>query len=208
MPADAIPGYTYSRFRFTLDGADSYDGFEWIGEVEDYLMYTLQPTDLTSSDDTEDANPGDGLCADLAGNCTLRAAIMETNASGVPWIISASALSKSGQATLQPLSPLPPITGSLILDGSATLEIDGSLAGPSANGLVLQSGGNWIVSTYLHSFAGDAIRIEANGYVIFDSRLSNNGGNGINIVSGTGNEFRTNSEQEEWILTFSFEPMI
>lgn len=192
-PADASPGYTYSRFRFTLDGSGSYDGFEDIGEVEDYLMYTLRPTDLTSTDDTEDANPGDGLCADLTGNCTLRAAIMETNASGVPWVITASTLGKSGQATLQPLSPLPPITGSLILDGGATLEIDGSLAGPSANGLVLQSSGNWIVSTYLHSFAGDGIRIEGSNNVIFNGRLSNNGGNGINVVSGTGNTFRTNA---------------
>jgi CSLREA domain-containing protein len=30
--------------------------------------------------DTSDANPGDGLCADLGGSCTLRAAIDETNA--------------------------------------------------------------------------------------------------------------------------------
>lgn len=30
--------------------------------------------------DSIDANPGDGICADLSGYCTLRAAIMETNA--------------------------------------------------------------------------------------------------------------------------------
>ena len=30
--------------------------------------------------DAADANPGDGVCDDGAGNCTLRAAIMEANA--------------------------------------------------------------------------------------------------------------------------------
>lgn len=32
--------------------------------------------------DTNDANPGDGACADANGNCTLRAAIQEANARG------------------------------------------------------------------------------------------------------------------------------
>jgi gliding motility-associated-like protein/CSLREA domain-containing protein len=30
--------------------------------------------------DTPDANPGDGVCADASGNCSLRAAVMESNA--------------------------------------------------------------------------------------------------------------------------------
>lgn len=35
---------------------------------------------VNSSADTPDANPGDGICADAAGNCSLRAAVMESNA--------------------------------------------------------------------------------------------------------------------------------
>lgn len=35
---------------------------------------------VTSTVDSVDASPGDGLCADSAGRCTLRAAIQETNA--------------------------------------------------------------------------------------------------------------------------------
>lgn len=35
---------------------------------------------VNSTADTVDINPGDGLCADSVGNCSLRAAIMETNA--------------------------------------------------------------------------------------------------------------------------------
>ena len=35
---------------------------------------------VDSGNDTVDINPGDGVCEDGEGNCTLRAAIMETNA--------------------------------------------------------------------------------------------------------------------------------
>ncbi len=35
---------------------------------------------VDTTDDTVDANPGDGICADINGNCSLRAAIMEANA--------------------------------------------------------------------------------------------------------------------------------
>ena len=37
---------------------------------------------VNSTGDTVDALPGDGICADAAGNCTLRAAVMETDALG------------------------------------------------------------------------------------------------------------------------------
>lgn len=35
---------------------------------------------VNSTADSVDANPGDGVCADSGGNCTLRAAVMEANA--------------------------------------------------------------------------------------------------------------------------------
>ncbi|HEX4162868.1 MAG TPA: choice-of-anchor Q domain-containing protein [Acidimicrobiales bacterium] len=37
---------------------------------------------VNTTNDTSDANPGDGVCADSDGNCSLRAAIEEANASG------------------------------------------------------------------------------------------------------------------------------
>ena len=36
---------------------------------------------VTTTDDTVDAVPGDGACADVEGRCSLRAAVMEANAS-------------------------------------------------------------------------------------------------------------------------------
>jgi CSLREA domain-containing protein len=35
---------------------------------------------VNTTNDTVDANPGDGICADAAGQCSLRAAVMEANA--------------------------------------------------------------------------------------------------------------------------------
>jgi CSLREA domain-containing protein len=35
---------------------------------------------VNTTDDTLDANPGDGICADAGGKCSLRAAVMEANA--------------------------------------------------------------------------------------------------------------------------------
>ncbi|WP_448605208.1 choice-of-anchor Q domain-containing protein [Thermoflexus hugenholtzii] len=37
---------------------------------------------VNTTDDTADANPGDGVCADSLGRCSLRAAVMEANALG------------------------------------------------------------------------------------------------------------------------------
>lgn len=37
---------------------------------------------VNTTNDTVDANPGNGICADSSGNCSLRAAIMENNALG------------------------------------------------------------------------------------------------------------------------------
>ena len=45
------------------------------GNVAQAATFTVNTTD-----DTVDANPGDGIAADASGYCSLRAAIMEANA--------------------------------------------------------------------------------------------------------------------------------
>lgn len=60
------------------------------GEVGPSVMEPLpDPTFVVNTTaDTVDANPGDGKCADAQGNCSLRAAVMETNAdAGVDTIV-------------------------------------------------------------------------------------------------------------------------
>ena len=74
---------------------------------------------VNSTADTVDANTTDGICADAAGNCTLRAAVMQSNAS-------------SGADTIN----LPAGTYALTI-GSASDDLNASagdldLAGPAA----------------------------------------------------------------------------
>ena len=38
---------------------------------------------VNTTADTADVNPGNGVCADAGGQCSLRAAVMEANANGV-----------------------------------------------------------------------------------------------------------------------------
>ena len=71
---------------------------------------------VNSPADTVDANPGDGVCADAGGNCTLRAAIEEANALvGTDTI--AFNIAGAGTHTIRPFSALPSITDPVSIDG-------------------------------------------------------------------------------------------
>ena len=108
---------------------------------------------VDSIGDGSDRNPGDGLCDDGAGNCTLRAAIEEANAlTGTDTIHFHIG---SGPNTIKPSSALPFITDPVNIDGysepkarEATsvkparlmIEVDGTNAGDRICGLVLGPG--------------------------------------------------------------------
>ncbi|HEX8889752.1 MAG TPA: cadherin-like domain-containing protein, partial [Pyrinomonadaceae bacterium] len=92
---------------------------------------------LTVNDtaDTHDANVGDGLCADLNGKCTLRAALEETNA--IPSDDAISFDTAAGHA-FDPATA--PHTITLDDTNGALPAIDGNLTitGPGANTLTVQ----------------------------------------------------------------------
>ena len=67
--------------------------------------------------DASDNIPGDGLCDDGLGHCTLRAAIEETNSLGGTNTIN-FAIAGSGVHTFTPASDLPQITGPLTIDAT------------------------------------------------------------------------------------------
>ncbi len=56
---------------------------EWDGECQFRIHYSTSALTFTvnSTGDGGDINPGDGVCDDGTGDCTLRAALMEANAS-------------------------------------------------------------------------------------------------------------------------------
>jgi hypothetical protein len=102
---------------------------------------------------TDDAGPG-----------TLRQAILDANASTAPNTIAFS-ISGSGVQTIQPASPLPTLMGVAVVDGTTQpgyagaplIELNGSAAGPDANGLTLHGGNSTVKGLIINGFAKAAI---------------------------------------------------
>jgi CSLREA domain-containing protein len=106
---------------------------------------------VTSPGDDSDANPGDGLCDDGVGACTLRAAIEEANAlAGADRV----AFALSGTTTISSFGLLT-ISEALVVDGG------GSQPGFEANDLA--AGTNAVVPVLLDALnsRGDGFRITA-----------------------------------------------
>ena len=140
---------------------------------------------VDSTTDTSDANPGDGACDDGAGNCTLRAAIEEANASvGTDTIGFNLTTTDPGYNatttswTIRPGTPLPTTTDPMIIDGytqpraapattstlaTLKIELDGSNGGVDTNGLVIAGGNSTVAGLTINRFGGNGIHILGNG---------------------------------------------
>ncbi len=145
------------------------------------LAFTQSMTfTVNTRNDAPDVSIGDGICSDLTGNCTLRAAIQEANANfGFHDIIQFN-IPSIGVQTILPLTPLPSLTDNagVTIDGFSQ---PGAMAGmnpPSTSvlmielkgittGLFIPAHGIWILSDnndirglVINEFTGDGIRIE------------------------------------------------
>jgi CSLREA domain-containing protein len=119
---------------------------------------------VTSTSDTADANPGDGVCADSQGRCTLRAAITETNWSRGEDLIQFN-LPGTAPVRIQLSGTQMPLlndrTGGVTIDGYSQpgsrvntaasgsnaipgVEIVGTAGSPRGNALRITSAGNVI----------------------------------------------------------------
>ena len=89
------------------------------GSVAPAVVLSASALTLTvnTNGDTPDATPGNGICADSVGNCTLRAAIQEANASAGADTINFG-ISGAGVHTITVTSSLPTITGAVTIDGT------------------------------------------------------------------------------------------
>ncbi len=112
-----------------------------------------------------------------SGEGSLRQAILNANANPGQDEITFD-IQGSGPHTIQPLSALPAITDSVIIDGlkqppseagydieatTPLIELDGSQAGPGVDGLTIDSGNATIQGLVINRFSGAGIRIEASG---------------------------------------------
>jgi uncharacterized repeat protein (TIGR01451 family)/CSLREA domain-containing protein len=149
--------------------------------------------------DTGDDNPGDGVCDDGAGNCTLRAAIEEANALFGLDTINFSV--GSGLITFTPTSALPTITESVIIDGTSQpgyagtpiVEIDGTGAGLTVNGLRFDDGENTIQGLVIRNFTAAGILLNTgDGSIITRNYIGTNAAGDTVMGNGThGIDVRT-----------------
>ncbi|NQT62025.1 MAG: CSLREA domain-containing protein, partial [Candidatus Marinimicrobia bacterium] len=128
---------------------------------------------VNSTGDGMDANPGDGICDDGSGDCTLRAAINESNATpGSNKIIFN--IAGSGPHTIQPGSALPHIVDPVDIDGrtepdfsgTPVIVLDGSNAGESNSGISVYAGASFIKGLVINNFWENGIYLESNNNVI------------------------------------------
>jgi CSLREA domain-containing protein len=109
---------------------------------EDTSLYLV----VNATGDTGDSSPGDGVCDDGTGDCTLRAAIEEANARAGRNIIAFN-IPGPGPHTIQPSSALPLIFDPVVIDGTTEpdfagtpmVELDGSNVS-NANGIWMSYG--------------------------------------------------------------------
>ena len=144
------------------------------------LQYAIQPHahaaaktfTVNATGNSQDTNPGDGICLTSSGNCSLRAAIQEANANTGKDTI---AFNIPGTG-VQIISPGPnglldDITDPVIIDGSTQpgfngsplIEIEGSNAGNNVNALTITAGNSSVLHLIINRFDGSGIRITSAG---------------------------------------------
>ena len=161
------------------------------------LLAPLSPLALTfsvnSTGDTADAVPGDGLCDNGSGSCTLRAAIQEANAlAGADQIDFALG---AGTPSITLTSPLPSITEAISIQGdtggSTRVEINGNAT--VAPGLLLGAGssGSTIRALVINRVANTTtrhpgIRIESANNVVEGCFLGTDANGGTTVTANSG----------------------
>ncbi len=164
---------------------------------------------VNSTNDTGDINPGDGLCntggmISGAAECTLRAALQESNAVNdsdtiefnIPTTDPGYSMSPLSY-TISPLSALPKIIHPVILDatsqpdyvGDPIVQLDGSIIAMGAtSGLVLLTNNSIISGFIVHSFPKDGLVIDGSSSFGDINSITNNwvGINASQIAQGNG----------------------
>ena len=178
---------TPGTYNFTVRATDS------IGDFGTQALTLLVNAVVTN---TLDGGPG-----------SLRQAIMDVNAAqpGPQPITILFNISGGGAQTIAPASALPALTQPTILDATTEpgftatpiVELNGSSAGMSANGIHIAGGSTTVRGLVIHSFTGNGILIDTSGGDVIQGNYIGtdvtgttalpNGGNGIQIVAVPNN---------------------
>lgn len=197
--------------RYEVSGDGEFETTQFSG-FDQFVIERLPQVALhsgvvvNSTGDASDLNPGDGRCQTALGTaeCTLRAAIEETNAGSEDFIFFD--IPGACPHTIQPATALPVITDSVLIDGytqpgssvntlpidlgtnaQICIEVNGALITDGSSGLVLQSSGNGVRGLSITGFGypdvgdpGSAEHIPVGGIVLLggNNRI---GGNFIGV---------------------------
>jgi CSLREA domain-containing protein len=149
---------------------------------------------VDSTSDGSDSNTSDGLCADAAGMCTLRAAIEQANAAPGPHTVNFRI--GTGAQTIAVGSALPNVTDTLTIDATTQPGFQGSPlvvlggGGLDADGLSMRAG--VVRGLVINGFKLAAIRIDGAGSVVAGNYIGTDAvgnaavGNGTGVVAGAG----------------------
>ncbi len=149
---------------------------------------------VNSAGDGADADTADGLCADSGGNCTLRAAIQQANAT--PGADTVNFRIGTGPQTITPGSALPAVNEPLTIDattqpgfaGSPLVVLSGAGA-PFSNGLNINVGPSTVRGLVVNGFLSVGIRLSngvgsviAGNYIGTDAVGAAAVGNGVGVI--------------------------
>ena len=168
---------------------------------------------VNSTGSESDIEPGDGSCLTPGEECTLRAALEETNAlsndPAGPDEIRFD-IPGSGPHTIQPQSALPDVTDPVVIDGSTepdfsgdpVVAVDGSNQGINTNMLNLESGsgGSSVLALSLINVQGRALFIRTDSNLVDgcwfglapDGTVTNISAEGIRIFGSSNQVGRPN----------------
>lgn len=163
---------------------------------------------VDATGDAPDVEPGDLTCATSQGNCTLRAAIQETNAlfNELGTQVIAFDIPGPGPHVISPQTELPAVTDPVIIDGTTEPDyedapvviVSGQEAGGETSGLFVTAGNSAVRGLSIIAFSGAGIRLETRGGNTVQGNhvgvrpdgqtLDGNGGDGISLVGSRDNQ--------------------
>jgi CSLREA domain-containing protein len=147
---------------------------------------------VNSTGDAPDANLTDAACETaIPGQCTLRAAIQQSNAtSGMQ--TTAFNVGGGGPQTIMPGSALPDITDAVVIDGTSQpgsgpwrISLNGSGAGVGVDGLRFVGGGSLVQDLSIGSFRGDGTELTGGTTRVESNSITGNSGHGVHIASSS-----------------------
>jgi hypothetical protein len=203
--------HLYNRARRTLFITFAL-GLLGLFILPERLLQTFEPTVraattfiVNSTGDGADSDTADGVCNDGTGNCTLRAAIMQANAT--PGTDTINFAIGSGLQTIRPTAQLPVISDPLVIDattqpgfaGQPIIELDlvGFSANPNSAALQITAGNSVVRGLVINGFSDGGIGLQTGGGNLIEGNYigtnaagtgaANSRGNGINVQGSSGN---------------------